>query len=111
MSSSNAIPDILTEEPISLSVAARQLPGNPAPVSLWRWCRKGVNGVRLGYIRIGRKILTSKPALSRFTAALAAADNVLAGEPESPLKEISRMTSRSNKDRQKAIEAAEKRLQ
>lgn len=42
--------------------------------TLWRWCRKGLGGVRLEYIRIGRSIATSREALSRFCNALAQAD-------------------------------------
>ena len=67
--------DILTEGAISLNKAAREFPPidgkRPSPCSVWRWARVGVRGVRLQYAMIGRRIVTSKPALSRFAAALA----------------------------------------
>lgn len=70
--------DLATERILSLSEAARALPriGGKRPhcSTLWRWCRRGCNGVRLEYARIGRRIVTSEEALSRFAARLAAAD-------------------------------------
>jgi hypothetical protein len=69
--------DILSEGPISLSEAARFAAVNgkaPHPNAIWRWCRKGIRGVQLEYVRLGLRIVTSRPALSRFAVALAAAD-------------------------------------
>ncbi len=64
---------------ISLGKAARSLPGNPAPTSVWRWCRKGVraaNGerVRLEHCRYGKRLFTTNSWLSDFAARLAAND-------------------------------------
>ncbi len=65
-------------ELISLAEAARRLPkvdGRKVCVcTLWRWCRRGLRGVQLEYIRVGRRICTSHEALLRFFAALAALD-------------------------------------
>lgn len=52
--------------------------------AVWRWCRKGVvarsgRRVRLEHIRSPRKILTSREAIQRFFAAIAAED--FADEP------------------------------
>jgi hypothetical protein len=72
--------NIETENIVSLTEATRILPrrnGKRAAIStLWRWCRKGINGVRLEYIRVGRNIATSREALNRFYEALAQADPV-----------------------------------
>ena len=42
--------------------------------TLWRWCRRGVKGVKLEYRRFGRRICTTTAALDRFARRLAAAD-------------------------------------
>lgn len=46
-----------------------------APSTLYRWARTGIGGIRLEYLRIGRCMVTSKEALERFFAKLAAADD------------------------------------
>ena len=66
---------------LSLTEAAKVLPKingrKPAVSTLWRWCRRGLRGVHLEYLRVGRNIVTSPQALHRFFAALAAADEQL----------------------------------
>lgn len=66
--------DIENETLLTLTEATKVLPRlngrRPAISTLWRWCRKGLRGVRLEYIRIGRNIATSREALSRFFNAL-----------------------------------------
>ncbi len=42
--------------------------------TLWRWCSKGVRGVRLQYRRYGRTVRVTRAALTAFGEALAAAD-------------------------------------
>ncbi len=70
--------DIENEQLLTLTEATKVLPRlngrQPAISTLWRWCRKGVRGVRLEYVRIGRNIATSREALGRFFNALARAD-------------------------------------
>ncbi|MCK6458105.1 MAG: DUF1580 domain-containing protein [Phycisphaerae bacterium] len=70
--------DIDRETLVSLTEATKVLPRvngkRPAISTLWRWCRKGLRGVRLEYVRMGRNIATSREALNRFFNALAAAD-------------------------------------
>jgi hypothetical protein len=71
------------EELLTLNEAAKvlQLNGSrPHLSTIWRWCRKGLRGIRLDYVRVGRKIVTSPDALSRFMNELAAADQVV-GQP------------------------------
>jgi hypothetical protein len=70
--------DILAEGAIGLTAGARAVPAidgkHPSPSTMWRWCRIGLNGVKLQYARVGRRIVTSKPAIARFADAVAAAD-------------------------------------
>lgn len=66
---------ILDEQILTLSQAAKRLPrlrGNrPVAVStLWRWCQRGLRGVRLEVIRLGGIRVTSEEALRRFFAIL-----------------------------------------
>ena len=67
------------EELFTLTEATKIMPRvngrRPAVSTLWRWCRKGLRGVRLEYLRIGRNIVTSRQALLRFFANLADADS------------------------------------
>jgi len=62
--------DTQSEEMLSLTEATKVLPrhnGKRVAIStLWRWCRQGLGGVHLEYVRIGRRIATSRGALSRF---------------------------------------------
>ena len=102
--------DLFNEDIISLSQAAKVMPavdGKRVHTStVFRWCKKGVRGVRLEYSRLGRRIVTSREALSRFGAALADADKTprasSAGRSESP--------TRTPAERRRAMAAAEARL-
>jgi len=38
-------------------------------VTLYRWCKQGVGGVKLEHIRLGHVIYTSLPSLTRFVVA------------------------------------------
>ena len=68
----------LGEQFITLTEAARllsRIDGKKVAVStLWRWCRKGLRGERLEYVRVGRKICTSHEALHRFFTKLVELD-------------------------------------
>jgi len=79
------------ESLISLGEAAKLLPKvngkKPAICTLWRWCRKGLRGVSLEYIRVGRKICTSHEAMLRFFADLADLDEQV--EPDRYVKPAS----------------------
>lgn len=71
--------DFRTEGILTLSEAVAHLPapnGKCVSVaSLWRWAKKGVKGVRLEHVRVGRRLCTSKEALDRFMKAVTAADD------------------------------------
>ena len=58
--------DLLTEDLISLPEAARELPTNPHVSAIYRWCNRGIRGVRLESIKIGGKMFTSRQSLTRF---------------------------------------------
>ena len=63
--------NLRTESVISLSEAARHLPrlrqGRKVHVgTLYRWISRGVGGVRLEAVKIGRTLVTSREALQRF---------------------------------------------
>ena len=66
------------EELLSLAEAARRLPridGKKIAIpTIWRWCRRGLRGVRLQYTRVGRRICVSPAALSTFFGQLAEMD-------------------------------------
>lgn len=70
--------DAAKEELITLTQATKLLPrirGHKVAVStLWRWCRKGMRGERLEYLRVGRSIVTTSEALQRFFFTLAQQD-------------------------------------
>ena len=70
--------NVENETLLTLTEATKLLPKvngrKPAVSTLWRWCRRGLRGVRLDYLRIGRNIVTSPQALHRFFATLAEAD-------------------------------------
>lgn len=94
---------------MTLSEAAKSLPrinGRKIAVStLWRWARRGLRGVHLEYLRIGRTITTSSEALHRFFTALAEID---AMQSQSSGYKSARLKNRhsSDKARQRAIEEA-----
>jgi len=55
------------EDPITLTEAVRRLPkiGGRKICSgtVWQWCRNGLRGVELGYVRVARKICTVQQAV------------------------------------------------
>ena len=99
---------------LSLPEAARCLPKvngrRPSLTTLWRWCRVGVRGVQLQYVRLGRRICTTRESLDRFTRALADADATDSTITRSRRDEAARETSqapRTDRHRTRAIEEAE----
>lgn len=90
---------LLSEDLVSLAKAARLVPGGPVHLStIHRWRLRGVNGIKLETVVVGRR-KTSVEALHRFIlATTAAADSGSEGQgqPQSRLW---------------AIEAAERELE
>ncbi len=66
--------DISSEDLLSLGEAAKLIPGRPHCTTIWRWSCRGVAGVQLESIKLGRTRYTSREALQRFAARLARAD-------------------------------------
>lgn len=64
---------ILTEEIMTLKDARGEIAAitgkRPDLATLSRWIHRGVGGTRLEAVRVGRQLLTSKQALTRFIEA------------------------------------------
>ena len=67
---SEAVSRVLTEDVLTLSQARTELSQiagqRPDKATITRWIHRGVGGVKLDAIRLGRQILTSRQALTRF---------------------------------------------
>jgi hypothetical protein len=106
--------DILSEGGISLAAAARdpilRLDGkSPNPRTLWRWCRHGLDGVRLEHVFIGKRVATSRKALGRFATAVARQKAFQPGDAAE--RSRSPAPARRNELRRvKDVRGAEKRL-
>lgn len=64
-------------ELLTLADVARRLPPGPSgrkpsTCAIWRWCVKGVDGIKLPAIRLGSTWYVKPSALESFGAALAA---------------------------------------
>jgi len=98
------------EELITLTEAAKHLPkvdGKKVAVcTLWRWCRVGLRGMFLEYVRVGRKICTTREALLRFFTDLADLDDFVSPDTRSQPRFLKRspITSRQ---RQRALAEAD----
>ena len=90
--------DIQSEEILSLSQAARSLPGRPHLSTIHRWRLRGIRGVKLETILVGGRRYTSREALERFSERITAIAN---GEP---------LPHRTNRQRAAAIGRAEREL-
>jgi hypothetical protein len=89
--------DPQNETLISLTEAAKRLPGRPNITTVWRWRNRGVRGVKLESILSGGRRFTSVEALRRFQERVTAAAD---GEP---------VRAESPQQRLRAIERAEQR--
>ena len=78
MAPKNPASPFANEQLLTFSQAVERLPEingrRRAPSTLYRWCRHGINGVRLDYVRIGRTMATSQEAIERFLTDLTEAD-------------------------------------
>ena len=91
--------DTTRESIISLSDATRRLPKfngkNPHPSSVWRWCKIGLDGVKLEHIKVGGRMCTSIEALDRFFNR----EDVLASAPVTPsTKRLAETSDRLSKE-------------
>jgi hypothetical protein len=72
---------LMGEELIPLTDARKEVPGEPAKSTLWRWQKEGVGGVRLETLCYGGRRFTSLGALRRFAERTTAAAD---GETTAP---------------------------
>ncbi len=98
------------EELITLAEAARRLPkidGRKIAVStIFRWCTKGLRGVRLQYVRVGRKICTTHKALLQFFSELAEFDEHVPLDTRSQPRMLKRRVITS-RERERALAEAD----
>jgi hypothetical protein len=59
-----------TEHLLSMTQAAKLLPGRPNVATLWRWRTSGCRGQRLESLLFGGRRYTSREAIRRFLAAI-----------------------------------------
>jgi hypothetical protein len=90
--------DIQHEDVITLSKAAKAIPGRPHLSTLWRWHRRGLAGIRLETTVVGGRRFTSSEAVQRFIDRTTEARDGIR-----PERAVSRR-------RQAAIEQAEREL-
>lgn len=73
---SETVKKVLTEDVLTLSQARNELAGatgrRPDKATLTRWIQRGVGGVRLEAVRLGRIWVTSRQSLTRFIEATTA---------------------------------------
>ena len=101
---------VMDEELLTLVEAAKVVPkvdGRRVHVNtLWRWCRKGLRGVRLEHLHIGSRIVTSEEAIRRFLTALTEAEEPI--RRRMPLDLPVLRKPRTEKQKQRDIARAER---
>lgn len=99
---------LVNEHIVTFSEAAAKLPRfngkRPHASTIWRWARKGLNGITLETRRVGGRFVTSIEALERFTIALSKVEVASKSKPE-----IAKPAT--NSQRARSIERAERGLQ
>jgi hypothetical protein len=83
---------------IAFNKLAAHVPGRPNLCTLHRWRQRGVAGVKLPVVYCGGRVFVDPAALEKFFADVTAAKS---GSPP---------TSRTDRQRERAISAAEKEL-
>jgi hypothetical protein len=65
-----SIPSTPFESLLTLQEASQIIPAvngrRSTSSTIWRWCRKGIRGVYLEHVYVGKAILTSEAALYKF---------------------------------------------
>src|SRR5688500_12408869 len=103
------------EKFISVEEAAKLIPTNPSPVSVWRWMRRGVKSrgggtVHLRHVRYGGRLFTTEADVAAFAEALAQAD-AEHFQPAEISKAEKRPPQRSGTGRDQEIASARSRLE
>ncbi|MFW6062019.1 MAG: DUF1580 domain-containing protein [Planctomycetota bacterium] len=104
-----------TQQYITLTEAAKLAPSRPSVNCVWRWCRKGVlsrggQRIRLQHVRIGGKLYTTESWLRQFGQSLADADASYFQLDRKPAAPVPAGPARSDRQRQAAVERAEREL-
>ena len=103
-----------SEQLITLTEAAKLLPRvngrKPAVCTLWRWCRKGLRGQFLAYVRVGRRICTTRQAMLRFFTDLAEIDQQQRPVPYAKPASLKHQPVTS-RERQRALSEADRILE
>jgi len=60
-------------EYLTLEQVAERLPNRPHPLTVRRWCKSGVRGVHLQFVKMGRTIIIRPEWVEEFATRLAAA--------------------------------------
>jgi hypothetical protein len=97
------------EKLFTFSTASKHVPGHPHASTFWRWCRGGLHGVTLEYVKIGRRFLTSREALDRFFTAVTKADQAAYAATHAPGGTPS-IPKQSNRDQAVAVAEEELRM-
>lgn len=70
MSAATAVSRILTEDIVTITDARKEIASitgqRPDLSTMTRWVHRGVGGTKLEAIRIGRQLITSRQAITRF---------------------------------------------
>lgn len=67
--------DVSRDQLITIAQAARMLPKKPSPASIWRWHARGVHGIRLPTVVVGRRRFTTDQAFQQFVRLVTEAAN------------------------------------
>jgi hypothetical protein len=65
---------------ITLAEAAKLIPGERHPATIWRWIHVGRCGVRLDALDVGGVLYTSREAIQAFCEAVTAAKQARSAE-------------------------------
>lgn len=90
----------------------RRFGRRPNAASIWRWATKGIKGVRLATISLGRFRYTTENALERFIAESSRAEPAHAGKPVAATsaelaftkREVAAAAGRREREKAKALE-------
>lgn len=85
----------LREELLSLAQAARLIPSRPHVSTLWRWCGRGVRGVRLRTVIVGGRRYTTAAYVADFVAELSASPEAAPAVPAGRARQISSASARA----------------
>lgn len=103
--------DVFNEKLLTMAQAAAMCPSingkRPHAISLWRWAKKGLKGVKLEHVRVGRYLCTTETALNEFFCESAKAPAV--EQRSAPLPTVGRTEKQRELDVARAVKNLEAR--